>query len=302
MDINRKNIETLFKGFDASFKDAFTLAPDSWKKFAMTVQSGTASNIYPFIEQFGGMREWTGDRQIKNISSMKLEIINRSFEDTVAVKRNDIEDDQVGIYSVLISQMGLNAAKIWQELAVSALLSDAAVWADGAAFFGTSRKYGEHAVSNLSEAALSQDSYKAARQAMMEYKSHSGKALGVVPNLLIVGSKNEAAAFGIVKDSLAVAGVSGRAGSTENPWFGTADYIVLPELSGDYEDLWFLAASSGVLKPLVVQQRKQPVLTRLDSDNDENVFMRNEYIYGTEARGEAFLAFPHLIYKGGSAA
>ena len=48
-----------------------------------------------------------------------------------------------------------------------------------------------------------------------------------------------------------------------------------------------------------MQQRKIPVLTSLDRESDDNVFSRKEYIYGTDARGEAFLAFPHLIYKGG---
>ena len=34
----------------------------------------------------------------------------------------------------------------------------------------------------------------------------------------------------------------------------------------------------------------------LDKEDDENVFMRKEFIYGTDARGEAFASFPHLIY------
>ena len=54
-----------------------------------------------------------------------------------------------------------------------------------------------------------------------------------------------------------------------------------------------------MLKPVFVQQRKLPTLVRLDNDSDENVFSRKEYIYGSDARGEAFLAFPHLIYRGG---
>ena len=302
MDINRKNMDFLFQGFNTQFAAALENAPDSWQRFCGVIPSGAASNIYPFLEQFGGMREWIGDRQIKNLVSRKLEVVNRDFEDTVAVPRNDIEDDQYGIYSLLISQMGHNAGTLWQQLAVEALLSENN-WIDNKAFFATDRKYGSSTVSNKTSSALSADAYATARAAMMSCRGHNGKTLGIIPNLLIVGPKNEATAFSILKDRLMLkthssASVSG-VGATENPWNGSAQLLVLPELSGDNEDLWFLCAASGVLKPVFVQQRKLPTLVRLDNDSDENVFSRKEYIYGSDARGEAFLAFPHLIYRGG---
>jgi phage major head subunit gpT-like protein len=53
-----------------------------------------------------------------------------------------------------------------------------------------------------------------------------------------------------------------------------------------------------VIKPVIVQKGKEPIFTRLDKDTDENVFMRNEFLYGTEAYGAAALAFPHLAYAG----
>ena len=118
MDINRKNMDFLFQGFNNCFADALAGAENSWQKFCCTVPSGSAANIYPFLEQFGGMREWVGDRQIKNVASGKLEVVNRDFEDTVSIPRNDIEDDQYGVYSMLIAQMGANAGKLWQTLAV----------------------------------------------------------------------------------------------------------------------------------------------------------------------------------------
>lgn len=304
MDINRKNMDSLFAGFKNNFLSGFELAPETWKKFAAPVQSGSASNIYPFLEQFGGMSEWSADRQVRNLTSQKIEVVNRDFEETVSIPRNDIEDDQYGIYGTVIAQMGLHAAKIWQDLAVEALLANPA-WVDEVNFFSTTRTYGESVINNMTTNALSAETYAAARMTMMQYCGHSGKVLGVMPDLLIVGPKNEAAAFSILKDRMMVRacnadGVSG-VGTAGNPWNGSAELLVLPELCGDNEDVWFLACTSGVIKPLFVQQRKMPVLTALDRVTDENVFNSKEYIYGTDARGEAFLAFPHLIYKGGAA-
>lgn len=304
MDINRKNMDSLFAGFKNNFLTGFELAPETWKKFAAPVQSGSASNIYPFLEQFGGMTEWSADRQVRNLTSQKIEVVNRDFEETVSIPRNDIEDDQYGIYGTVIAQLGLHAAKIWQDLAVEALLGNPK-WIDGKDFFSAERVYGESAICNTTTAALSAESYAAARMMMMQYCGHSGKVLGVTPDLLIVGPKNEAAAFSILKDRMMVRsctadGVSG-VGTAGNPWNGSAELLVLPELCGEHEDEWFLACTSGVIKPLFVQQRKMPVLTALDRATDENVFNSKEYIYGADARGEAFLAFPHLIYKGGTA-
>ena len=81
-------------------------------------------------------------------------------------------------------------------------------------------------------------------------------------------------------------------GTVDNGYAGTAEILILPELDKE----WFLADTTKPLKPIIVQKRKAPVLTRLDKEDDENVFMRKEFIYGTDARGEAFASFPHLIY------
>ena len=301
MDINRKNMDFLFKSFSMNFASGIESVPDTWQKFCGSIQSGAAANVYPFLEQFGGMREWIGERQLKNVSTRKIEVVNRDFEDTVVIPRNDIEDDQYGIYATLIAQMGCNAGKIWQDLAIEALVSNPA-WIDDTAFFTADRVYGDFPIVNNSKEELSAETYAAARKSMMEYRGHNGRNLGIIPNLLIVGPKNEAAAFAILKDRLQLRELASGVGATDNPWNGSAELLVLPELSGDAEDLWFLTATNGILKPLFVQQRKQPALVTLDSENDENVFCRKEYIYGTDARGEAFLAFPHLIYRGGASA
>lgn len=302
MEINRKNLDFLFQNFGANFQEGFAQVSDTWQKFCSVVKSNTAANIYPFLEQTGGMREWIGDRQMKNVAARKLEVVNRDFEDTIAVGRNEIEDDQYGIYGTLIAQMGYNAGKLWQDLAAEALLS-AGNWIDDAAFFSTSRVYGNHTICNKSTNTLTAEHYATARKTMMLYKGHNGKSLGIIPDLLIVGPKNEATAFSILKDRLQIHAVSGTGmAATDNPWNGSAELLVLPELSGSgTEDLWFLASTRGVIRPVFIQQRKEPVLTAIDKESDESVFCRREYIYGTDARGEAFLSLPHLIYKGGAA-
>lgn len=75
------------------------------------------------------MREWIGDRQITNLKSQKLDVKNRSFEKTVAVKRDDIEDDKYGLYNPLVQDLGQSAGELWADLATEILLSAKnAIW------------------------------------------------------------------------------------------------------------------------------------------------------------------------------
>lgn len=47
---------------------------------------------------------------------------------------------------------------------------------------------------------------------------------------------------------------------------------------------WFLIDSSQVLKPILFQQREAYTFTRKDSPNDDNVFDRKTFKYGTDGR------------------
>ena len=64
----------------------------------MTVPSSTKENVYPWLGTLPSMQKWAGDRIIRNLKAHKYSIENEKFEMTIAVKRDDIEDDQVGIY------------------------------------------------------------------------------------------------------------------------------------------------------------------------------------------------------------
>ncbi len=295
MDINRGNMNALFAGFKSNFQEGMGMADKSYLRFTTTVKSTHASEIFPFLERFGGMREWIGDRQIKSVASHKYTIVNDEFEDTVGVKRNDIEDDSYGLYKPILEDLGFNAEDLWRELAEAALSGGfAAEWIDELAFFSDTRTYGENTIANLGSAALSATAFNAAQTAMMQYKGHNGKYLGVKPDLLVVGPSNRGTAFDILKNELVIKTSGSNAGviQNQNAFEGTVDYLVVDSLGSE----WYLASTKRPLKPVGVQQRVMPTLTKMDQETDENVFMKSQIIYGTRARGAGFLTFPHLIY------
>lgn len=300
MDISRQTMNDLFTTFKGTFSKGLGLAPDQYQKFSTVETSASASDTYPMAVLLSSMRKWTGDRQAQNVASLKLKVTNCPYENLISINKWDVLNDQIGHYGSAFQQLGQTAGKIWNDLAIDALLNPS-TWMDDAAFFGTTRLYNGSTISNKDTGALTAATYATARATMLGYKGFDGKPIGVSPNLLIVGPSLEATAFSILKDRLQVSGATNKAAATDNPWQGSGEYIVLPELQGDYAAAWFLCDVRNVYKPVIVQKRQEPVVVRRDVATDDNVFYRQSIEYGVEANGAATLTMPHLIYRGGLA-
>jgi phage major head subunit gpT-like protein len=76
-----------------------------WKLPATVIPSSTKSNTYGWLGAFPQMREWVGDRVIKNIAEFAYQIVNKKFESTLGIDRTDIEDDSLGQYRVMAREM-----------------------------------------------------------------------------------------------------------------------------------------------------------------------------------------------------
>lgn len=111
MIINRTNLDNLFRAFKITFQNAFSGYEASWNKLATEVPSTTAANDYAWLGQFPGLREWIGDRIIKSLAAEGYTIKNKKFESTVAIPRDALDDDQQGIYSPMMAEMGQAAAR-----------------------------------------------------------------------------------------------------------------------------------------------------------------------------------------------
>lgn len=136
MIINSGNLAVLFRAFKTSFQKAFHAAPSQWEKVATRVPSSTAVNDYGWLGQIPGMREWVGDRLINNLRQHDYSVRNRSFENTVGVDRDHIEDDQYGIYGPMFEMLG-QTAKEQPDILIFGLLAAGAATAcyDGQNFF-----------------------------------------------------------------------------------------------------------------------------------------------------------------------
>ncbi|MCK5772040.1 Mu-like prophage major head subunit gpT family protein [Algiphilus sp.] len=121
MILNAQNLRNLFVAYDAAFQLGFREAPTDWNKIATEVPSVTAENHYAWLGQMPGLREWIGDRQIKQMASHDYRVKNKKFESTVGVGRDPIEDDTYGVYKPLMQEMGYGAATHPDELVFTLL-------------------------------------------------------------------------------------------------------------------------------------------------------------------------------------
>lgn len=116
MLLNSTSLTTLNIGFKTTFQAAFDGVQPTYSKVAMTVPSSTAKEEYGWLQQLPRIREWLGDRQVHSLSASSYAIKNRDWEFTVGVNRNDIEDDNVGMYGPMFKMIGQQAALFPDEL------------------------------------------------------------------------------------------------------------------------------------------------------------------------------------------
>lgn len=138
MIVNSANLRSLYTGFSTAFQGGFGSVSPLYQRVATTVVSSTRSNEYGWLGQFPRMREWIGDRVIQNLSTYDYAIRNKSFESTIGVIRDDIEDDNLGIYTPIFSEFGRQSATFPDELVWALLAAGfSTLCYDGQYFFDT---------------------------------------------------------------------------------------------------------------------------------------------------------------------
>lgn len=131
-------VKALFVGFGKNFRDGLAKAPSQYTKIATVIKSTTASNTYAWLGQMPGMTEWIGDRTLTAIQSHGYSIVNKDWASGVEIKKTDIEDDNVGVYSPLIEELGRAAGQKADELVFGALTAGfSTACYDGQYFFDT---------------------------------------------------------------------------------------------------------------------------------------------------------------------
>jgi phage major head subunit gpT-like protein len=125
-------------GFHTAFNQGIESVESTWPKIAMEVPSYGRENIYPWLKNLPGTREWIGERFINRLEADGFRVVNKTFESTYGVKRPDIEDDNLGVYAPAFRMLGEAAAETPDRLVWDLLPAgfSTVTW-DGQYFFDT---------------------------------------------------------------------------------------------------------------------------------------------------------------------
>ena len=126
MIINRRNLDTLYTSYNAAYRSGLTerMERSVFARVAMEVPSGTQDQVYAWMGELPGMREWQGERVVHGLKQHGFTIENRDFELTISVPANNIKDDTYGVFSQRFTAMG-HAAIAHRDDLVFEMLSNA---------------------------------------------------------------------------------------------------------------------------------------------------------------------------------
>lgn len=299
MIINQAALDGIFRNLRAEFQSAYKAAKPTWMQIASRLSSSTAREDHRWFSRWPKMRIWQDERQVRALAAHGYNVLNEKYETTIAVRREDLEDDILGIYQMQAGEAGTAAAE-WPDLLVYAALEqgEAALCHDGEPFFDDAHPLdsGDSFSNIVSGAALRADSLAnaqaslgAARTKLMKMPDEQGEPMGLMANLLVVPPALE--------DVARILSMADRLGGDDpNPYKGIGVHVS-PRLKSDTK--YYVMDVTGSLKPLIFQERSRPEFNSLMSvENVERAFMRDEYLYGVRARGAAAYGLPQCAVLG----
>jgi len=303
----------MFNAYNTLFQGTVSSALPLTERFCSSLPSRASRNVYAWMAQIPRMREWVGDRLINNIGAFSYELPNKTYEATIGVEREKIEDDEYGVFNLRVSELARVSNLLMDDLTIAAMRAGHSAGSetyDGVPFFSASHPvdpqqpgFGSNQ-SNYSSSglALTATNYQTARATMMAYKGQDGFELNVMPDLLVVPPQLERTALTIINadfipsDAGAGFSTSPAQAPMTNILKGSAKVLVLPRLSAD-ATTWYLLDTSRAIKPFIQQWRRKPSFTMLTDPQAFSVFMQRTFLMGVDARAAAGYGLWHFAYK-----
>lgn len=109
-------LNALRTSFRADFQNALAGVDPQYEKVASTIPSTTKSNTYGWLGAMPAFREWVGSRQFESLKEHGYAIVNKTFESSVEVGRDDIEDDNLGVYKPAVQELAREGGLFPDEL------------------------------------------------------------------------------------------------------------------------------------------------------------------------------------------
>ena len=260
------------------FKELEKPTAFDWRVLCQEIPSNTKTESHGFVGAIPAPREMLGGREIKGLNSWEYNIQNKTYELTVIIDRETLEDDQTGHLRQRISEIAESFNNYYPYLVASMLANGGVagnVAFDGITYFNSTRVIGSSAnidnvatavaaaVNYVPTAAEARTAFIAARGHLINFQNDQGQLANgaAMSKLAIICPACMEAGFRELVSAQIIS-------STSNVWGNSiADLIVCPWLTiaDSDDDTWYLAALGSSKKPLVFQERTKLEVVTYDS-------------------------------------
>lgn len=296
MAITKSDIPSLLlPGLKTEFDLAYRQRVDSGiaQLIATTVTTTNPSQKYAWLGAMPGMQEFVDERKPQGMQEFNYTIEDKVFEASIAVDRKAIEDDQYDLIRLRIRDLAQRVADHQHRMVVESLAGGFTEEGyDAVSFFNTAHPVGDGTTyGNRGTSALDATSLAGAINQMMLVPNDRQEPMGIVPDLLVVGPKNQWNATELVESPVVVYKSNGSdtapSNNYKNVFEGKLRVVVSPYLRDASDDYWFLLDTTRAVRSVILQQRSDvPVeFSALDSTNpSDTTWWHDRYFYGVRAR------------------
>lgn len=280
------------------------MAPSYYEQLCSIVPSSTSQTIYPWLGRTTGFREWVGDRVLQALEAHAYTIVNKTFEDTVGIERERIEDDQYGVYAPVIEQLGwdakthpdqlifgmMKAAVTGSAVSIGKISIPVPICYDGNNIYSAS-----HATGNAGQVSSAGLPFWQASHAYLANASIVDSN-GNIQQVTTAGTSGSSAPSWAttVGNTTTDSGVTWTLRILGGA--GTGVTLASNINSSGTGAYWFLVDGSRPIKPFIFQKRREYAVTRMNTATDEAVFSQRLFRYGVDVRCNAGVGLWQLTY------
>jgi phage major head subunit gpT-like protein len=256
----------------------------------LDVPMATGTVDLSWVAALGKMREWLGERQVRDVVAKNFTLTPKHYEHTIGMKQDDIDDDTLNQYG---PQIRLIAAGALRELdaAASGVLDSNSACYDGQPLIDDSHPaFGPYAAfdNKNGTGALSADAtgygYVLTGMGMMAgFADAEGRSLGLSAKALVVPNALRYVAQALVESPFKVGTTSDY-----NALSGLK-VVVLPGLTDATN--WYLVDTDALVPPVIRGIRKMPEY----KEDDTSLFKTGEVFFGVDGRWGVMPGFPQAI-------
>lgn len=331
MAITPANFQIFVTTGSTMVREAYSSAPVSYPEFTTTVPLETENYEDGWIGRMPVVREWVGPRIVNEPAPQTYLAATQLFELTYGFDRFKLDDDKLGVYYPILSDLGLQW-KRWPEFQIRNFLENSGNQTgarqnglDGLTNFNTAHpidlynasagtysndfRGGFTVGSTTVGGALSGTALGTAVEYMQTYQAEDGERLGIVPNRLMIPVTLRAEAEYILKNQTSApqngwqtfGPTNTQVGASDNLYarFGV-DYLINHNLKSNTN--WYLMDTTKSIKPVRWGLRMAPEIVPRVNPTDPIVWSNHYYQWGGAGRGCPLWSYAWLMAKSGPTA